>query len=77
MSFLNSIIKINSPILILCSDGLTGLKEAIQAAFPSPQALMKTLYLATFEVTKKWIMPIRNWGKVRGELSIIWNRTCF
>ena len=30
---------------------------------------MKALYLATFEATKKWTMPIRNWGKVRGELS--------
>ncbi|SFB81344.1 hypothetical protein SAMN02910398_00709 [Butyrivibrio sp. YAB3001] len=33
---------------------------------------MKALYLATFEVTKKWIMPIRNWGRVRGELSIMY-----
>jgi putative transposase len=33
---------------------------------------MKALYLATFEATKKWTMPIRNWGKVRGELSIMY-----
>ena len=39
--------------------------------FPSDQALMKALYLATFEVGKKWTMPIRNWGKVRGELAIM------
>jgi len=39
---------------------------------PSPQALIKALYLATFEVTKKWTMPIRNWGRVRGELSIMY-----
>ena len=43
-----------------------------RAVFPSPQALMKALYLATFEVTKKWTMPIRNWGKVYGELSIMY-----
>jgi len=35
-------------------------------------ALLKTLYLATFEVVKKWSLPIRNWGKVYGELSIIY-----
>ena len=32
---------------------------------------MKALYLATYEATKKWTMQIRNWSKVRGELSII------
>ena len=34
--------------------------------------IMKTLYLVTFEVTKKWTMPIRNGSKVRGELEIIY-----
>ena len=43
-----------------------------RSVFPSPSALMKALYLATFEATKKWTMPIRNWGKVRGELSIMY-----
>lgn len=43
-----------------------------RSVFPSPQALMKALYLGTFEVTKKWTMPIRNWGKVRGELVIMY-----
>lgn len=42
-----------------------------RSVFPSPQALLKALYLATFEATKKWTMPIRNWGKVYGELSIM------
>ena len=44
-----------------------------RSVFPSSQALMKALYLATFEATKKWTMPIRNWGKVRGELSIMYS----
>lgn len=43
-----------------------------RSVFPSSQALVKALYLATFEVTKKWTMPIRNWGKVRGELEIMY-----
>lgn len=33
-----------------------------RSVFPSDTALLKVLYLATFEATKKWIMPIRNWG---------------
>ena len=33
---------------------------------------MKALYLGTFEIAKKWTMPIRHWGKVRGELEIIY-----
>lgn len=43
-----------------------------RSVFPSSQALLKALYLATFEIAKKWTMPIRNWGKVRGELSIMY-----
>ena len=43
-----------------------------RSVFPSSQALLKALYLATFEATKKWTMPIRNWGKVRGELFIMY-----
>lgn len=42
-----------------------------RSVFPSSQSLLKALYLATFEATKKWTMPQRNWGKVRGELSIM------
>ena len=40
--------------------------------FTSSQALLKALYLATYEATKKWTLPIRNWGKVRGELTIMY-----
>ncbi len=43
-----------------------------RSVFPSEQALLKALYLATFEATKKWTMPIRNWGRVYGELSIMY-----
>ena len=43
-----------------------------RSVFPGQQALLKALYLATFEATKKWSMPIRNWGKVRGELTIMY-----
>lgn len=46
--------------------------NAQRSVFPSDQALLKALYLSTFEATKKWSMPIRNWGKVYGELSIMY-----
>jgi transposase-like protein len=43
-----------------------------RSVFPSSQALLKALYLATFEIAKKWTMPIRNWGCVRGELTLMY-----
>ena len=43
-----------------------------RSVFPSDTALMKALYLATFEATKKWTTTIRNWGQVYGELSIMY-----
>jgi len=43
-----------------------------RSVFPSSQALTKALYLATWETTKKWTMPIRNWNKIRGELKIMY-----
>lgn len=46
--------------------------NAQRSVFPSDQALLKALYLATFEATKKWSMPVRNWGKVYGELTIMY-----
>ena len=93
-------------ILILCSDGLTGMKDAIATAFPMTEQQrcivhmvrntlkyvankdmkafakdLKTIYTSPDEknalkqletVTEKWTMPIRNWGKVRGELTIMY-----
>lgn len=43
-----------------------------RSVFPSDTALLKALYLATFEATKKWSLPLRNWGKVYGELSMMY-----
>ena len=43
-----------------------------RSVFPSDRALLKALYLATFEATKKWSMAIRNWGQVYGKLSIMY-----
>lgn len=43
-----------------------------RSVFPGAQALLKALYLSTFEATRKWTMPLRNWGKVYGELAIMY-----
>lgn len=44
-----------------------------RSVFPSDTALLKALYLSTFEATKKWTNTLRNWGKVYGELSIMFD----
>ena len=44
-----------------------------RSVFPSDTALLKALYLSTFEATKKWTIPLRNWGRVYGELSIMYS----
>ena len=44
-----------------------------RSVFPSDQALLKALYLSTKKATEKWKTPLRNWGKVYGELSIMYD----
>ena len=43
-------------------------------SFPSDQAVMKSVYLATREATKKWSMPIRNWGIVLNQFLVIFEK---
>ena len=43
-----------------------------RSVFPNSQALLKALYLATLEVSKKWTMTVKNWGRVYGELAIMY-----
>ena len=43
-----------------------------RSVFPSGTALLKALYLATFELTKKWTLSVRNWGMVHSELAIMY-----
>ena len=47
-------------------------KKSQRSVFPSDTVLLKALYLATFEATKKWTGTIRNWAQVYGELSIMY-----
>lgn len=43
-----------------------------RSIFPNDSALLKALYLATLQATKKWGQPLRNWAKVYGEFSIMY-----
>lgn len=43
-----------------------------RTVFPNDTALLKALYLATLQATKKWGQPLRNWAKVYGEFSIMY-----
>lgn len=40
--------------------------------FPHEEALMKLLWLAQHDITKRWTMPIPNWGTIIAQLAIIY-----
>ena len=42
-----------------------------KAIFPTDKALLKSLFLATNDATKKWTMRIRYWDQIKSELSIL------
>ena len=42
-----------------------------KAIFPSDESLIKSLYLATKIIMKKWTVRYKNWDKVINELSIM------
>lgn len=41
-----------------------------KGAFPSDMALLKLIYLAYFNIRKKWTAPLQNWGLTVSQLSI-------
>jgi transposase-like protein len=44
-------------------------------SFPTDDAVKKSVYLALNEITKKWTMPIRNWGVIHNQfIAIFENR---
>ena len=40
-------------------------------SYPTDQAVMKSVFLAVNEATKKWTMPIRNWGIILNQFLTI------
>jgi transposase-like protein len=43
-------------------------------SFPTDDAVLKSVYLALREATKKWSMPIRNWGIVLNQFTLIFEK---
>jgi putative transposase len=43
-------------------------------SFPTDDAVMKSVYLALREATKKWTMPIRDWGIILNQFLIIYEK---
>jgi len=41
-----------------------------KSSFPNDEAVMKLLYLSIGNVSKKWTMPIRNWGLALNQFTI-------
>jgi len=41
-----------------------------KTAFPSDDAMRKSVYLAILEISKKWTLPIRDWGCILGQMTI-------
>lgn len=42
-------------------------------SFPNDEAVMKSVYLALREASKKWTMPIRNWGMILNQFLTIFD----
>ena len=43
-------------------------------SFPTDDSVMKSVYLAVRETTKKWSMPIRNWGIILNQFLTIYEK---
>ncbi|MCO6176480.1 transposase, partial [Flavobacterium sp. NRK F10] len=43
-------------------------------SFPTDEAVMKSTFLALREATKKWSMPIRNWGIILNQFLTIFEK---
>lgn len=44
-----------------------------KSIFPTDDSLMKMLYLATIDITKKWTTRIRNWSVILAQFAIYFN----
>ena len=42
-----------------------------RSVFPTKSSLEKALFLLAEKISKKWTHPIRNWGSIFDELSIV------
>jgi putative transposase len=42
-----------------------------KTAYPNDEALLKILYLATMDATKKWTKPLQDWGYITSQFTIL------
>jgi transposase-like protein len=42
-----------------------------KTAYPNDEALLKILYLATMDATKKWTQPLKEWGYITSQFAIL------
>ena len=42
----------------------------VKGSFPTDQAALKLLYMALQNITKRWTMPVRDWGQAVNQLAI-------
>jgi putative transposase len=62
--------------LIYTTNAVEGFHRMLQkytktkTIYPSDDAVKKSVFLSIQEITKKWSMPVRDWGIIIGQLMI-------
>ena len=41
-----------------------------KTTYPSDESVKKSVYLSIDEISRKWSMPIKDWGIIMGQLCI-------
>ena len=41
-----------------------------KTVYPTDDAVRKSVYLSIQEITRKWSMPVRDWGIIIGQLLV-------
>jgi transposase-like protein len=63
--------------LIYTTNPIEGLNRQLRkvtskrSIYPNDESLLKNLYLVITKLNDKWTMPIRNWGKILNQLTIL------
>ena len=63
--------------LIYTTNPIEGLNRQLRkvtskrSIYPNDEALLKNLYLVITRLNEKWTLPIRNWGKILNQLTIL------
>ncbi len=44
-----------------------------KTVYPTDDAVRKSVFLSIQEISKKWTMPLRDWGVIIGQLTIFFD----